>query len=80
MSFVDETCIRMVNERLLGRSLQDVKGEKVLVSCLVLAFCFSAARHSLRDFSSLMEPTRPAVEAWSPNHWIPREFSLVFSN
>ena len=50
MSFVDEPCIRMVNERLLGRRLQDVKGEKVLVSCLVLAFCFSAARHSLRDF------------------------------
>uniref|UniRef100_A0A8C2S7L4 P2X purinoceptor n=1 Tax=Capra hircus TaxID=9925 RepID=A0A8C2S7L4_CAPHI len=30
VSFVDEPYIRMVNERLLGRSLQDVKGEKVL--------------------------------------------------
>ena len=40
VSFVDEHYIRMVNERLLGRSLQDVKGEKVLVRCLVLAFGF----------------------------------------
>ena len=68
MSFVDEPYIRIVNERLLGRSLQDVKGEKVQVSCLVLAFCFLAAQHSLRDFSFLMEPTLPAVEACSPNH------------
>lgn len=29
MSFVDESHIRMVDQRLLGRSLQDVKGEEV---------------------------------------------------
>ena len=41
---MDEPHIRMVDQRLLGRSLQDVKGEEVPVSYLI----FFLRKHTIK--------------------------------